>query len=50
MTTEQNEMICNHCKHTAHCGQSCLDESCDHCSECACNYCQAENEQDLTHN
>jgi len=36
------EKICNHCKHPAHCGQSCQDEKCDHCTECACDYCQAQ--------
>lgn len=35
------DFLCNHCRHPAHCGHSCLDETCDHCSECACQHCQA---------
>ena len=42
--TEQNDLICNHCKHPAHCGHSCMDDSCDHCTECACDHCQAQDE------
>lgn len=43
--TEQYEFKCNHCGHSAHCGHGCIDEACDHCSECACVHCQAEQEQ-----
>jgi hypothetical protein len=39
--TEQNEFLCNHCRHPAHCGHGCSDETCDHCPECACVHCQA---------
>lgn len=43
MTTEK-ELICNHCKHDAHCGHSCLDETCDHCPDCACDNCELDSE------
>lgn len=36
---------CQNCKHQAHCGQSCLDESCDYCTECACVSCIIESEK-----
>lgn len=39
-----NELICNYCKHTAHCGHSCSDETCDHCTECGCDRCLTEQE------
>ena len=38
----QKELLCNHCRHPAHCGHGCSDETCDPCPECACIHCQAE--------
>lgn len=38
----KQEFQCNHCRHPAHCGHGCSDETCDHCPECACVHCQAE--------
>ncbi len=38
----EQELICNHCGHPAHCGHSCIDETCDHCPECSCDCCEAE--------
>ena len=43
----EQEFICNHCHHPAHCGHSCMDETCDHCTECACDCCQAEEENQV---
>ena len=43
----EEQMMCNHCHHPAHCGHSCMDETCDHCTECACDRCQAEEEKQL---
>lgn len=42
----EQELICNHCKHPAHCGQSCTDETCDHCTECACDHCEFANREE----
>lgn len=35
---------CQFCHHLAHCGHSCLDETCDHCTECGCITCKTEAE------
>ena len=47
MSETYQRLICNHCKHAAHCGHSCLEETCDHCSECACDRCRSEEENYL---
>ena len=39
--TRTEHSKCKYCGHTAHCGHSCMDETCDHCTECACADCQA---------
>lgn len=39
------ENVCNYCKHEAHCGHTCLDESCDHCTECGCIKCDINHEE-----
>ena len=41
-----SEDICKYCHHPAHCGHSCLDETCDHCTECGCIKCQATAEKE----
>lgn len=41
---------CEYCKHPAHCGHSCLDETCDHCTECGCLNCKLEAEKNLGYN
>jgi hypothetical protein len=46
----EQEFKCNHCKHPAHCGHGCSDETCDHCPECACDYCQVENSAETGYN
>ena len=38
---------CKYCGHTAHCHHSCLDETCDHCTECGCISCLKEQEQNI---
>lgn len=38
---------CQYCGHAAHCGHSCVDDSCYHCSECACLQCKQETESNL---
>lgn len=40
MTTLEQDK-CKFCGHTAHCGHSCMDESCDSCTECGCQECLA---------
>jgi hypothetical protein len=42
--TDYKKLMCNHCKHPAHCGHGCSDENCDHCTECACDRCQVGEE------
>lgn len=44
MESVYKRLMCNHCHHPAHCGHGCSDEACDHCSECACDLCQAKEE------
>ena len=41
---------CQTCGHAAHCGHSCVDETCDHCTECACAHCKQEAERNLGYN
>jgi hypothetical protein len=46
MESVYKRLMCNHCHHPAHCGHGCSEETCDHCSECACDICQYEEEPD----
>jgi len=41
---------CEYCHHLAHCHHSCLDEACDHCTECGCLTCKLETEKNLGYN
>jgi hypothetical protein len=44
MESVYKRLMCNHCYHSAHCGYSCIDDACDHCTECACDRCRSEEE------